>query len=114
MQRLENMKRAGAGGADPKFEECGKAAARSSNKIATAKQGYSRRRNQAADRASDPPRPPIFALKIQGRPGAAGIHALRAVLKVLLRRYQFRCLDCHELKPKELEKHQWNSPWATL
>jgi hypothetical protein len=42
-----------------------------------------------------PPRP-IFALRIQGAPGVGGIHALRAVLKILLRRYGFRVLDARE------------------
>jgi hypothetical protein len=35
-------------------------------------------------------------LRIEGRPGA-GIHGLRAVLKVLLRRYGFRALDVREI-----------------
>jgi len=37
-----------------------------------------------------------FVLKIEGRPGAAGIHGLRALLKVLLRKYGFKCLDARE------------------
>jgi hypothetical protein len=41
---------------------------------------------------------PIFVLKIQGRPGRAGIHALRALLKILLRRYHFKCLDAREAR----------------
>jgi hypothetical protein len=32
-----------------------------------------------------PDRRPIFTLRIEGKPGAAGIHALRALLKILLR-----------------------------
>jgi hypothetical protein len=39
---------------------------------------------------------PTFTLRIEGRPGA-GIHGLRAVLKVLLRRYGFRALDVREI-----------------
>jgi hypothetical protein len=35
-------------------------------------------------------------LKIEGKPGAAGIHALRALLKVLLRKYGFKYLDARE------------------
>jgi hypothetical protein len=42
-------------------------------------------------------RRPIFTLRIEGEPGAAGIHALRALLKVLLRRHHFRCIDVHEI-----------------
>jgi hypothetical protein len=45
-----------------------------------------------------PDRRPIFTLKIEGKPGAAGIHALRALLKVLLRRHGFRALDVREDK----------------
>jgi hypothetical protein len=44
-----------------------------------------------------PDRRPIFILRIEGKPGAAGIHALRAVLKVLLRRYGFRVIDAREI-----------------
>jgi hypothetical protein len=39
---------------------------------------------------------PIFALRIRGRQGQAGIHALRAVLKELLRRHHFVCIDARE------------------
>jgi hypothetical protein len=46
-------------------------------------------------------RRPIFILKIEGKPGAAGIHGLRAVLKVLLRKYGFKCLDAHEIPDRE-------------
>jgi hypothetical protein len=37
-----------------------------------------------------------FVLKIEGKPGAAGIHALRGLLKILLRRYGFRAIDVRE------------------
>jgi hypothetical protein len=40
---------------------------------------------------------PIFTLRIEGAPGAEGIHALRALLKVLLRKYGFKCLDAREV-----------------
>jgi hypothetical protein len=43
-----------------------------------------------------PDRRPIFTLRIEGKPGAAGIHALRALLKILLRRYGFRAVDLRE------------------
>jgi hypothetical protein len=42
-------------------------------------------------------RPTTFVLKIQGRSGAAGIHALRVLLKILLRQHGFRCLDAREV-----------------
>jgi hypothetical protein len=41
---------------------------------------------------------PIFVVKLQGKPGAAGIRALRWVLKVLLRRHGFKCLEAHEVR----------------
>jgi hypothetical protein len=37
-----------------------------------------------------------FVLKIQGPPGSAGIRGLRWILKNLLRRHNFRCLDIRE------------------
>jgi hypothetical protein len=40
----------------------------------------------------------VFTLKIEGKPGAAGIHALRGLLKTLLRRYSFKCIDLSEDK----------------
>ena len=39
---------------------------------------------------------PIYAIRLQARPGADGILALRAVLKVLWRQHQVRCLDARE------------------
>ena len=39
---------------------------------------------------------PVFILRITAPPGAAGLHALRALLKVLLRRHGFRTLDVRE------------------
>ena len=39
---------------------------------------------------------PTFTLRIEGKPGTAGIHALRALLKTLLRRHGFRCLDARQ------------------
>jgi hypothetical protein len=38
----------------------------------------------------------IFTLRIAGKPGTAGIYALRFLLKRLLRQYGFRCLDIRE------------------
>jgi hypothetical protein len=38
----------------------------------------------------------IFTIRIAAPPGAAGLHALRALLKVLLRRHGFRALDVRE------------------
>jgi hypothetical protein len=41
---------------------------------------------------------PIYAIQLQARPGADGIRALRAMLKVLWRQHQLRCLEAHEVK----------------
>jgi hypothetical protein len=38
----------------------------------------------------------VFALRIAAPPGAPGLHALRAVLKELLRRHKCRALDIRE------------------
>jgi hypothetical protein len=45
-----------------------------------------------------PPHPTraVFTLRIAGKPGAAGIHALRFLLKRLLRQHGFVALDVHE------------------
>jgi hypothetical protein len=37
-----------------------------------------------------------FTLKLQAPGDAADIRSLRAILKILLRRYGWRCLDCIE------------------
>jgi hypothetical protein len=42
-------------------------------------------------------RGPTFLLKIEGKPGSAGIRALRALLKALLRRHGFKALDLREI-----------------
>ncbi len=39
---------------------------------------------------------PTFTLRLEGKPGAAGIRQLRAILKTLLRKYHFRCVHCVE------------------
>jgi hypothetical protein len=38
----------------------------------------------------------IFTLRIAGKPGTAGIHALKFLLKRLLRQHDFVCLDIRE------------------
>jgi hypothetical protein len=38
----------------------------------------------------------VFVLRIARPPGAAGLHALRALLKRLLRQHGFRALDVRE------------------
>jgi len=41
----------------------------------------------------------VFELRLVGRPGSAGIHDLRALLKRLLRQHGFVCVDARELSP---------------
>jgi len=48
------------------------------------------------DVTTPPPSRAVFTLRIAGRPGQAGIHALRFLLKRLLRQYGFTCLDARE------------------
>jgi hypothetical protein len=43
-----------------------------------------------------------FSLTIEGSSDQRGIYALRALLKHLLRRHQFRCIDMREI-PHEAE-----------
>jgi hypothetical protein len=38
----------------------------------------------------------VFVIKLRARPGRDGIHALRAILKTLLRRHRLRCIDARE------------------
>jgi hypothetical protein len=38
----------------------------------------------------------VFTLRIAGKPGTAGIHALKFLLKRLLRQYSFVALDVRE------------------
>jgi hypothetical protein len=41
---------------------------------------------------------PIFVIELRGRAGADGIHSLRAILKILSRRYGLRCIGAHEVR----------------
>jgi hypothetical protein len=41
---------------------------------------------------------PTYALRLRAEPGVNAIHALRAVLKNMLRRYGLRCLSAYEEK----------------
>ena len=45
-------------------------------------------------REPEPPRP-TFILKVEGPPSAS-IRHLRSLLKALLRRYQFKCIEARE------------------
>jgi hypothetical protein len=48
-----------------------------------------------------PERRPIFTLRIEGKPGAEGIRSLRWLLKTLLRRHGFRCVEVLESSSNE-------------
>jgi hypothetical protein len=56
-------------------------------------------RERLPNRRTAEPRP-IFTLRIEGQPGRASIHALKALLKTLLRRHHFKCLDLREDRGK--------------
>jgi hypothetical protein len=44
---------------------------------------------------------PIYAIRLQARPGADGIRALRATLKALWRHHHVRCLDAREVNEEK-------------
>jgi hypothetical protein len=46
---------------------------------------------------SNKPRGPIYLLRLQGKPDGS-IHGLRALLKLLGRRYRLRCIDAREVR----------------
>jgi hypothetical protein len=66
-------------------------------------QGLTRQQSPAQAEGSDSarPRPPIFVIELQARPGPEGVHDLRALLKLALRRFQMRCLSAGELPPED-------------
>jgi hypothetical protein len=48
-----------------------------------------------------PNRGPVFVIELQAPSDSDGIHTLRAILKVLLRRYGWRCTAAREEQSKE-------------
>jgi hypothetical protein len=40
---------------------------------------------------------PIYELHLRPEPGVNAIHALRAVLKVMLRQFGMKCISCKEI-----------------
>ena len=58
-----------------------------------------RRGHKSARRAQSATRGPTFVLTIQGKAGAAGIRALRLLLKRLLRQHGLRAIDLREIDP---------------
>jgi hypothetical protein len=75
---VTDAKRAGVGDADPPQKNTTIGFPRSTSEIAAST------------------RPRRFTLRLEGRGGGADIHSLRAILKTLLRKYGWRCLDCIE------------------
>jgi hypothetical protein len=54
----------------------------------------------------------VLVLRIAAPPGAAGIRALRALMKTLLKRHKFRALDVreeHQFKPQNADTAQPNT-----
>ena len=49
-------------------------------------------------RRARPEQRSVFVMTIQGQAGRTSIHALRALLKILLRRHGFKCLDAREVR----------------
>ena len=45
------------------------------------------------------PRPNVFVVRLEAAPGVDSIHALRALLKILLRQYGLRCIAAREEQP---------------
>jgi hypothetical protein len=41
---------------------------------------------------------PVYAIRLQARPGADGIRSLRAALKQLWRRHRLRCVSAREIR----------------
>jgi len=58
-------------------------------------------RQGALDRDPQPCGRPTYALKLRAEPGVDAIHALRAVLKTMLRRYGLRCLSAYEINEEK-------------
>jgi hypothetical protein len=48
----------------------------------------------------------VFVLRIAAPPGAAGIHALRACLKFLLRRWGLRVISIDAIDKEEVERRR--------
>jgi hypothetical protein len=45
----------------------------------------------------------VFIIRIAGRPGQAGVHQLRRLLKDLLRLHKFRALDVREERDTQVD-----------
>jgi hypothetical protein len=39
---------------------------------------------------------PVFVVRLRGRAGADSVRELKAILKILLRRYRLECVDVRE------------------
>ena len=60
--------------------------------------GERRTRLKPSPRKLQAARRPTYVLVLRGEPGAVGVHGLR-ILKTLLRRHHFRCVDIREGAP---------------
>jgi hypothetical protein len=52
-----------------------------------------------ATRRERPDQAATYVLVLRGEPGAVGVHGLRSLLKTLLRRHHFRCVDIRKGAP---------------
>jgi hypothetical protein len=50
------------------------------------------------------PRPPVYLLTLEGKGDAADIHGLRALLKILLRRFDLRCHSIKQVGSGDLDR----------
>jgi len=48
------------------------------------------------DEPTPPTDRPVFVLRLEAEPGRHTMHALRALLKTLLRRHRLKCLEVKE------------------
>jgi hypothetical protein len=48
----------------------------------------------------------VFVIKLQAAPGTDSIRALRALLKILVRRFGLRCLSAREEQPTSSAAHR--------
>ena len=46
---------------------------------------------------------PVFVLRLEAKPGADPIRALRSLLKIAGRQFHLRCVDAYEIPPAEAD-----------
>ena len=55
---------------------------------------------------------PVFVLRLEAKPGADPIRALRAILKIAGRQFHLRCVDAYEItqpQPERTREHDGNN-----